>query len=216
MAAYESEAGFVEAVQAVSSFADAARRSGAEIREGVEVKAVLVDKGHFVAVETSEGRYASRTVILATGPWAGGLARGLKLDLPVQACRTQVALFRRPPDFGRAGPVYGDFVQGIYFKPTHGEIMHVGSLAGEEAQDPVDPDEYNESADGNWLRPVRSDSRTAIRQCIAAMAGEGMALFTASRRIGTRFWTACRGSTAPTVRSASVGTGSNFRRSSGN
>ena len=45
LAAYESEAGYVEAVQAVSSFADAARRNGAEIRQGVEVKAVLVEKG---------------------------------------------------------------------------------------------------------------------------------------------------------------------------
>ena len=39
------------------------------------------------------------------------------VTLPVQACRTQVALYRRPPDFGRRGAVYGDFVQGIYFKP---------------------------------------------------------------------------------------------------
>jgi sarcosine oxidase, subunit beta len=170
LAAYESEAGYVEAVQAVSSFADAARRNGAEIREGVEVKAVLVEKGRFVAVETSQGRYAGRTAILATGPWAGALARGLKLDLPVQACRTQVALFRRPPDFGQSGPVYGDFVQGIYFKPTHGEIMHVGSLAGEEAQDPVDPDDYNESADGNWLRPVR---QRLARRCPAMHRGYG-------------------------------------------
>ena len=61
------------------------------------------------------------------------------MKLPVQACRTQVALFRRPADFGRRGPVYGDFVQGIYFKPTHGEMIHAGSLAGEEMQDPVDP-----------------------------------------------------------------------------
>jgi sarcosine oxidase subunit beta len=153
--ALESEAGYVEAVQAVCSFADAARRNGADIREGVEVKAVIVEKGRFVGVETSEGRYESRTLVLATGPWAKALARDFKLDLPVEACRTQVALFRRPPDFGHAGPVYGDFVQGIYFKPTHGEIMHVGSLAGEEAQNVVDPDDYNEAADGDWLRPVR-------------------------------------------------------------
>jgi glycine/D-amino acid oxidase-like deaminating enzyme len=83
------------------------------------------------------------------------LARGLKLDLPVRACRTQVALFRRPADFGRRGVVYGDFVQGIYFKPTHGDMIHAGSLAGEEVNEPVDPDSYNEAADGSWLPQVR-------------------------------------------------------------
>src|SRR5262249_51249244 len=110
IAAFESEAGYVEAVQVVASFAEAARRAGVDIREGVEVKAVLTE-GHRVAgVDTNEGRYHSRTVILATGPWAAQLAQEAGLRLPVQACRTQVALFRRPPDFGRrAGPVYGDF-----------------------------------------------------------------------------------------------------------
>ena len=86
---------------------------------------------------------------------AGELAEDAGVRLPVRACRTQVALYRRPPDFGRRGAVYGDFVQGIYFKPTHGEMIHAGSLAGEELQDPVDPDDYNEAADGAWLPGVR-------------------------------------------------------------
>jgi glycine/D-amino acid oxidase-like deaminating enzyme len=66
-----------------------------------------------------------------------------------------VALYRRPPDFGRRGLVYGDFVQGLYFKPTHGEMIHAGSIGGEEVQDPVDPDQYNEAPDRDWLPQVR-------------------------------------------------------------
>jgi sarcosine oxidase subunit beta len=155
MAAFEAEAGYVEAVQVVASYAEAARRAGADVREGVEVKQVLIEGQRVAGVETNEGRYQSRTVILATGPWAAALARQSGLRLPVQACRTQVALFRRPADFARRLPVYGDFVQGIYFKPTHGEMLHAGSLAGEEAKDPVDPDHYNEAADGDWLPQVR-------------------------------------------------------------
>jgi len=155
LAAFESEAGYVEAVQVVASFAEAAGRAGADIRQGVEVKGVVLDGSHVVGVDTNEGRYECRTVVLATGPWAAHLARAVGVRLPVQACRTQVALFRRPTDFGRRGPVYGDFVQGLYFKPTHGEMLHAGSIAGEEVDDPVDPDEYNEAADGTWLPQVR-------------------------------------------------------------
>jgi sarcosine oxidase subunit beta len=155
LAAYEAEAGYVEAVQVVASFADAAGRNGADVRQGVEVKGVVVEGGCVVGVDTNEGRYQCKTVVLATGPWAAQLAKDMGVRLPVQACRTQVALFRRPTDCLRRGPVYGDFVQGLYFKPTHGEMIHAGSLAGEEAQNPVDPDNYNEAADGDWLPQVR-------------------------------------------------------------
>lgn len=155
LAAYEAEAGYVEAVQVVASYAEAARRCGADIRLGVEVRSLLIEGGKVVGVETNEGRYLTRCVVLATGPWAGQLAREAGFQLPVQPCRTQVALYRKPTDFGRRSLVYADFVQGIYFKPTHGEILHAGSLAGEEVQHPVDPDNYDESADGAWLPGIR-------------------------------------------------------------
>lgn len=155
IAAYEAEAGYVEAVQVVASFAEAARKEGADVRLGVEVRSIVTQGSRVVGVETNEGRYDAGAVVLATGPWAAQLGKDLGVRLPVQACRTQVALYRRPPDFGRRTTVYGDFVQGLYFKPTHGEILHAGSLAGEEAQSPVDPDEYDESADGAWLPGIR-------------------------------------------------------------
>jgi sarcosine oxidase subunit beta len=155
LAAFEADAGYVEAVQVVSSYAESAMREGADIRQGVEVKNLVLQGGKVGGVDTNEGRYDCRTVVLATGPWAAQLGREAVVQLPVQACRTQVALFRRPAHFGRRGPVYGDFVQGLYFKPTHGEMLHAGSIAGEEINNPVDPNDYDESADGGWLPQVR-------------------------------------------------------------
>src|SRR5262249_19557785 len=112
VAAFEAEAGYVEAVQVVASFADAARQHGADIRLGVEVKSLVSEGNRVVGVETNEGRYDCGKLVLATGPWAAHLAKTLKLALPVQPSRTQVALFRRPPDMGRRGTIYTDFVQG--------------------------------------------------------------------------------------------------------
>jgi sarcosine oxidase subunit beta len=155
VAAFETAAGYVEAVQVVASFADAARREGADVRLGVEVQSVLTEGGKVIGVETNEGRTSCGTLVLAAGPWAAALANTAGVVLPVEACRTQVALFRRPADCTRRGTIYGDFVQGIYFKPTHGELVHAGSLAGEEVYDPVDPDDYNEAADGSWLPTMR-------------------------------------------------------------
>jgi len=155
IAIFEAEAGYVESVQVVASYAEAARREGADIRLGVEVEKVVTQGKKVVGVETNEGRYNSNTVVLATGPWAAQLGKSAGVKLPVQACRTQVALYRRPHDFGRRSAVYCDFVQGIYFKPTHGEMIHAGSIGGEEANHPVNPDQYNEAADGDWLPLVR-------------------------------------------------------------
>jgi sarcosine oxidase subunit beta len=155
IAAYESEAGYVESVQVVASYADAARRHGADIRQGVEVRDIVIEKGKVAGVVTNEGRYACATLVLATGPWAAQLGKAAGVKLPVQPCRTQVALFRRPVDSSRRVAIYGDFVQGLYFKPTHGDMVHAGSVAGEEVRDPVDPDNYNEAADGEWLSGVR-------------------------------------------------------------
>ncbi len=155
VAAFEAAAGYVEAVQVVASFADAARREGADVRLGVEVRSVLTEGGKVVGVETNEGRYSCGTLVMAAGPWAAALANTAGVRLPVKSCRTQVALFRRPADCTRRGTIYGDFVQGVYFKPTHGELVHAGSLAGEEVNDEVDPDDYNEAADGAWLPTIR-------------------------------------------------------------
>jgi glycine/D-amino acid oxidase-like deaminating enzyme len=155
IAAFESEAGYVESVQVVASYADAARHHGADIRQGVEVRDIAIEKGKVAGVVTNEGLCNCGTLILATGPWAALLGKSVGVKLPVQPCRTQVALFRRPVDSSRRVAIYGDFVQGLYFKPTHGEMVHAGSVAGEEVRDPVDPDHYNEAADGEWLSGVR-------------------------------------------------------------
>lgn len=164
-ALFERAAGYVEPVQVVASFSEAARREGADLRQGVEVRALLADKGKIAGVETNEGTYACSRLVLATGAWAARLPAAVKIDLPVAARRTQVALFRRPADSGRRGAVFADFVQGLYVRPAQGDLLHVGDLmsaTNEDASD--DPDAYNESADGDWLPTIR---QRLIRRCPA-------------------------------------------------
>src|SRR6516164_2507607 len=50
VAAYESEAGYVESVQVVASYANAARGLGADILQGVEVRDIVIEKGMAVGV----------------------------------------------------------------------------------------------------------------------------------------------------------------------
>lgn len=164
LALFERAAGYVEAVQVVASFAEAARREGADIRQGVEVRTLLTDKGKVAGVETNEGTYACGRLVLATGAWAAQLPRTLKIELPVQASRSQVALFRRPADSGRRGAVFADFVQGLYLRPAQGELLHAGDLEPSPSESLSDADVYNEAADGDWLPAIR---QRLIRRCPA-------------------------------------------------
>lgn len=163
-AVFERAAGYVEAVQVVASFAEAARREGADLREGVEVRAILAEKGKVARVETNEGTYQCGRLVLATGAWAPQLLRTLKIELPVQASRTQVALFRRPVAVGRRGAVFADFVQGLYLRPAQGDLLHAGDLALAPSEVLDESEVYNEAADSDWLRGIR---QRMIRRCPA-------------------------------------------------
>ena len=156
VAAYEPEAGYCEALQVVASFASAARGRGVEVREGQGASHLAIDGQHVAGVFTTHGTISTRTVVLAAGGWSTALAETAGVELPVKPCRTQVALFRRPCEFGAGHPVYGDLTNQIYFRPTHGEMTHVGNVDPREEESPVDPDLYNEVATREFTEEMRA------------------------------------------------------------
>ncbi|HVS36434.1 MAG TPA: FAD-binding oxidoreductase [Gemmataceae bacterium] len=155
LAAYEAEAGCVDPVQALAALTENARRHGADLRQGVEVKSLDVEKGKVVGVQTNEGPYTCGVVVLATGPWTPRLLKPFKPPLPTAVLRTQAAFFRRATDSGRRSVVYADFAQGLYFRPLTGDGIQAGPLGAAETKDVIDPDDYNESADPDWLTRMR-------------------------------------------------------------
>ena len=155
LAAFEADAGCVDPVAALAALADSARRHGADLRQGVEVKGLTVEKGKVAGVETNEGPYECGAVVLAAGPWTPRLLKVQKPALPIAVRRTQAAFFRRPAESGRRTVVYADFAQGLYFRPISGDGVQAGPLGAAEAKDVIDPDDYNESADADWLPRVR-------------------------------------------------------------
>jgi glycine/D-amino acid oxidase-like deaminating enzyme len=155
-AAYETEAGYCEALQVVASFAAAAREMEVRVREDEQVTQLVVENQRVAGVATTRRSISTRTVVLAAGGWSAGLAKSAGVELPVRACRTQVALLRRPCEFGPSHPVYGDLANQIYFRPTHGEMTHVGNVDPREENAAVDPDRYNEVADREFAAEMRS------------------------------------------------------------
>lgn len=65
--------------------AEAARRRGVSIREGVAVRRLMVAAGAVRGVETADGeRVAADAVVLATGPFSPALAEQVGRPLPIQ------------------------------------------------------------------------------------------------------------------------------------
>ena len=155
LAVYEEEAGCVDPVQVLTGLAEAARRHGADLRQGVEVQGLEVEKGKVVGVQTNEGPYTCGAVVLAAGAWTPRLLKPHRIALALEVRRTQAAFFRRPIEAGRRAAVYLDFAQGLYFRPASADGIQVGPLLAAESKEPIIPDEYNEAADGDWLPGVR-------------------------------------------------------------
>jgi glycine oxidase len=64
------EEGYVDNVALTCAYAEAARRRGAKVREGVPVRRVVVRAGRVEGVETDHGPMAAEMVINAAGAWA--------------------------------------------------------------------------------------------------------------------------------------------------
>jgi sarcosine oxidase, subunit beta len=75
--------GHANPIKTTRAFAEAARRQGANIREGVEGRAIGVRNGRVAGVETSEGFLPASAAIVAAGVDTPVLIGPLGLDLPM-------------------------------------------------------------------------------------------------------------------------------------
>ncbi len=146
-AAYEPGAGYADPHQTTHALADAARRAGARFHLNTEVTGIRFQGGRVRGVETTQGVFEADAVVNCAGPWGARVAAMAGLEVPVNACRAQVAVFNRPEGHRGDHPVVLDFGHASYFRPETGGLMLVGLIDPSEADDVVDPDRYPEHTD---------------------------------------------------------------------
>lgn len=150
-AAYEPESGYADAYLTVNSYASAARRLGVKIFLDTEVTGIRF-AGHRVAgVETTRGTFDAPLVLNCAGPWGARVAQMAGIEVPINACRIQVAFFRRPPGYEDPHPVVGDFIHATYFRSETGAQTLVGLIDPAEADAIVDPDHYRQQQDDAFI-----------------------------------------------------------------
>ena len=151
VAAYEPDSGYVDAVAATRGMALAARRAGAEVREGTAVLGIVLDGDRVAGVRTAEGVVPAGRVVVAAGPWTNRVLAGSGVTLPLEALRVQVAILHRPLDLEPPHFVYLDTATGVFTRPWAPGRTMVG-VAGGDQHDPVDPDAYDERPDPDYGR----------------------------------------------------------------
>jgi sarcosine oxidase, subunit beta len=138
---YEPESGYGDPAAVTAGYADAARRGGAMIEQGVEVVGLRQSAGRIRSVVTASGEeIASPVVLNAAGLWSPRLAALADIELPIIIGRHPVFVVQRSPDFGKAHIVYLDLAGGTYLRPETGGLTLTGSLTDDETQHPMDPE----------------------------------------------------------------------------
>ena len=132
LAAYEPRSGYTDPAATTRAMAEAARRLGVDVREGVTVTAVRGDGDRVRGVETSEGFIAAPIVVLANGAWSLPLAAALGIELPIATVAVRLAFVRRPSGmrqgWGRHLVVL-DRAHGAYTRPDGEDLSMVGLVS---------------------------------------------------------------------------------------
>ena len=132
--------GIADPAGLTEGYATAARRAGAEIRTGVEVRAIRAAGSRVVGVETADDAIDAAVVVNAAGPWAAPLARTVGIELPVEPVPRNVVVTSAFPGVPDRRTLVIDAATSFYFhREGPGVLMGMGDPAERPSLD-VTPD----------------------------------------------------------------------------
>jgi D-arginine dehydrogenase len=135
-AVFLPEDGHIDVHELLWSYIRHARHEGVELRCGVEVHGIRVERGRCRGVMTNEGEFSGRWVVNAAGAWAGIIGQ-LAGATPIELTpyRRTVAAFAAPDGLDvTRWPLVSNYTHKLFFKPESR-----GLLACPMDEDPVEP-----------------------------------------------------------------------------
>jgi sarcosine oxidase subunit beta len=129
-ATYGPSDGIADPSGLTQGYATLARRAGAEIELGVEVRGVRSSDGRVLGVDTTGGPVDAGVVVNAAGPWAGRLATTVGVDLPLEPIPRHVLVTGPFPGAPERRTLVIDAESTFYFhREGAGVLMGMGSAA---------------------------------------------------------------------------------------
>lgn len=89
LASFEPQAGFVDPAATMAAFAQRARKRGADLREGVEVRELRLERGRVVGARTDAGEIECEHLLVVAGPWTRALLARHGLEFPLKVVRPE-------------------------------------------------------------------------------------------------------------------------------
>lgn len=148
---YEPGAGFADPYLAASWFARAAKRAGADIRQGVTVEGLLMDGNRVTGLKTSEGDVQAGAVVAAMNVWSHDLARWSGVELPMSITRHDVLAFEVDEPYTPRFPILKDLASPglLYTRSTSGSQILVGT--GDEGVETDSPETVDADIPLDWI-----------------------------------------------------------------
>ena len=115
---HDPDAGYADPIATAHGFAAAAAVEGAKVFDDRTVASIAARSGRVVGVKVGgAGLLKSGRVVVAAGNWTRDLVAAVGPRLPIRYVRGEVAILRRPVDFGPPPKIHFDFYGNTYSRP---------------------------------------------------------------------------------------------------
>jgi glycine/D-amino acid oxidase-like deaminating enzyme len=173
---WEPDSGYGDPTSVTLGFAEAARRRGVTIAQGVGVTAIHQRGGRVTGVATTRGESIDTPIVVnCAGLWSPAVGRLAGLALPIVVGRHPVFVVERDTGFGPPHCVYLDLAGGAYARPETGGLTLTGSLLDDEANHPMDPERLGAEVGHDEAEAALARTARAMPRMIEARYRRGWA-----------------------------------------
>ena len=153
---HDPDAGYADPIATADGFAKAAEAEGAKVFGNQEVASIATRSGSVVGVKIrGAGLLSTERIILAAGNWTRDLAATVAPRLPVRFVRGEVAILRRPVDFGPPPRIHFDFYGNTYSRPE-GEKDTLAGYMNTDPRKTMPGHAFTESIPAATVRDLRT------------------------------------------------------------
>jgi sarcosine oxidase subunit beta len=122
---FHQKDGVVDPNSVVAGYIGAALKIGAKAFTNAEVIGIRLRGDQVDAVETSQGKIETRTILNVAGPWSGLIGQMAGVHIPIVPIRRQMFTTNPLPEIPEDLPFVIDFAQSLYFH-RQGEGLLIG------------------------------------------------------------------------------------------
>ena len=150
LAAFEKDAGHADPYSVTVGYAKAGEAAGGRVMVGTRVTDVSPQPSGGFRVNTENGEFRAKKVVLAVGAWARSVGERLGVDIPVTPLRISNAILELPGGYDGKLPTVIDLPNHLYFRPEGHDLL----IGNGEGLGDIDPDRFDESLPYSFVEEV--------------------------------------------------------------